>query len=253
MGLDFDKVLFPGLEDEEVCICHGNWRDCPLCKGTGRVCPDCGGFGYVLAEEGKAKECSCSGGVSHGTRLPSGLLSGMEVWAFETLRDDPVIREVARKLKVWCREQKGWLLLLAPSGRGKSFFAACLINYARAQGKEAVYFMTSFLLDEIQERRWGRQQFRDWTFTAWWRHLIDVDLLVLDEFGNFNVTDARLEKLRELLISRSDPIFMATVIASDCPFADLEEKFPWLASRFRHQSVKLVDLQGIPDLRRIRD
>jgi len=184
--------------------------------------------------------------------MADGLLPGMGGWSFDAVRQDPDLKEVSRKLQQWARELQGWRFLIGPSGRGKSFFAACLVNYVRTLGREAVYFMTSFLLDEIQERRWNRQDFKDWTFPAWWRHLIEVDLLVLDEFGNFNVTDTRIEKLRELLISRSDPMFLATVIVSDQKIPDLEPKFPWLISRLRHRAVRTIDLSKFPDLRRAR-
>ena len=129
---------------------------------------------------------------------------------------------------------------------------ACLVNAAIQWSQEAVYYMTSVLLEEVQERRVSPERFKDFSFPAWWRRLQEVDLLVLDEFGNYNLTPAREEKLRELLIYRSDPRFRPTVIASDQCWDTLSGRYPWLVSRFHHSANRKVDFSGVPDLRRQR-
>jgi len=248
-GLNLDTELFPGLAEEGICVCHGNWPECPLCHGTGRPCRRCGGLGVYLSESGELVWCDCRD-VKRRAFLPAGLLRGMEDWTFASLRADG-LRETAAKLRAWTESPGGWLLMVAPPGRGKSYLLACVVNHARSRGREAVYFITSVLLDEIQARRRGSPSFSDWSFPAWWRRLQEVELLVLDEFGNFNHTEAREEKLRELLVARSDPNYLPTVIASDRSFNQIEERYPWLASRLRHPKVRSVDFTGVPDLRRL--
>lgn len=257
MGLQFDVDKFPGLAEPRVCICHGNWVECPLCHGTGKPCEKCGGLQSYIKGDSFVAKCSCAElEEEERVRLSSGLLPGMEEWTFDRgiWNGDGAsrLKEIADRVRDWVRVPKGWLLFQAPSGRGKSYLLACLVNAAGVWNCEAVYFMTSMLLEQVQERRLYPERFTDFSFPAWWRRLQEVGLLVLDEFGNFNLTAAREEKLRELLIYRSDPVFKPTVIASDQDFSLLADRYPWLVSRLHHRANRKVDFSGVPDLRRQR-
>jgi len=148
---------------------------------------------------------------------------------------EPTIRELAT-----CRfiEKKENLLLLGPSGVGKSHVAEALGNEAVRRGYDVLYRRTSTLFgwiaagegDGTQERRL--------------RTAIDTPLLILDDFGMKPMDEGQQANLYEVICERYER--SPTVITSNRDFNEWPMIFsnPLMGSaamdRLVHRAAKIV-------------
>jgi len=242
------------------CVCGGMVKNCPLCGGAGKptctVClgthylslkklPD-GDFGDVVYEVVPCPACLTKRG--NEPVRPTGLREGMEDWTFENMvQEHPALLEAAGQFRHILERRRGWGVLYCASGTGKSYLLASVANAAGGQGLQAHYVNTSFLLSQLQEAMMGKN---DWTYTAMVRWLSDdVDVLCLNEFGDFNPTAWRTDTIKIILEHRSDPVWRPTFFASNKPGRELAAMFPWLADRFNSSEVFESVLPGVPSLR----
>jgi hypothetical protein len=238
------------------CPCRGLLQNCPLCGGGGKLSSCiCGGLRVVARQVGEMrwewKSCPrCGEDEAPALEYSSGLSEGMERWTFGSLYQDyPALTSIAAGLEQWLASGRGWRVFAAPWGRGKTYLMAALVNKARASGQEAVYWLTSSMLQELQDAALERSA---WSFGTLFRVLSTVPLLCLDEFGHVGLTARREEWLRAMLVSRSDPVWLPTVFATNDPVEKFKMEMPWLGSRWGGSEVVLIRFDGIPDLRRER-
>jgi DNA replication protein DnaC len=234
------------------CYCKGLLADCPLCGGRGKLdtCL-CDGL-RVVAKPGswEAIPCPrCGDDAPVRLELPSGLSTEQEAWTFANVyKDLPALATIAGEVEMWARvERKGWYVFSAPWGRGKSYLMAALVNYFRGQGLEAMYWLQSTMLQELQDALMDRN--RRWSFGALFSALATVPLLCIDEFGHVKLTAWREEKLRAILVARSDGIWRPTVFATNAAPEQFGMNMGWLWSRWKMAETKVERFKDIPDLR----
>jgi DNA replication protein DnaC len=181
------------------------------------------------------------------------LSAEQEAWTFANVyKDLPALAAIAGRVEMWARvERRGWYVFAAPWGVGKTYLMAALVNYFRSQGLEAMYWLQSTMLQELQDSMMGEG--RRWSHGALLKSLETVPLLCLDEFGHAKLTDWRAEKLRAILVARSDGVWLPTVFATNAVPEKFGMELEWLWSRWTAKETAVERFEGIPDLRGRRE
>lgn len=239
------------------CVCKGMLKSCPLCQGTGNVtCEECLGTQYKMQEVVSSSNrwshvpCGrCGSAVSAlAARVQSGLTRAHEAWTFSRIVSDyPALDEASRQLVSVLEAKKGWVVFTSPAGCGKSYLLAAMVNEARRQSLAAHYTTVAKMLDELQQAVTGRHDMAYWALMR--QYTDDIEVLCVDEFGEFNRTDWRMAQIREIFVARSEPVWRPTIFATNWTPADINKHFPWLYSRFHRPEVFRSVLEGVPDLR----
>jgi DNA replication protein DnaC len=132
------------------------------------------------------------------------------------------VRDVAQR---YAEELYGWLVLMGPSGAGKTHLAAAIANYQREQGQsEAMFVVVPDFLDYL------RAAFNPQSPIPYDRRFDDlkkVPLLILDDLGTESATPWAKEKLFQLLNYRYSAV-LPTVITTSAGPGEIE---PWLRTR----------------------
>ena len=110
------------------------------------------------------------------------------------------------------------ILVLGPTGGGKSFVACSLGTAAIRQGYSVRYFRTSRLLHALGQAR------QEATYPTLLRSLARTDLLILDDWLRDALTQANAQDLLEILDDRYGQA--ATVVASQMPVTDWFAQIP---------------------------
>lgn len=150
---------------------------------------------------------------------------------FEIQRPNMTHEEIANARRIlevalaYAEEPRGWLVLMGPSGRGKTHLAAAIANRQREKGQtDAMFVVVPDLLDYL------RAAFNPQSVIPYDRRFDEVKkapLLVLDDLGVESATPWAKEKLFQLLNYRYNAV-LPTVITTA---ASLEEIEPWLRTR----------------------
>jgi DNA replication protein DnaC len=110
------------------------------------------------------------------------------------------------------------ILVLGPTGGGKTFLA-CALGLAAARSNYSVrYFRTSRLLYQLA------QSHLDGSYPALLAGLAKLDLLILDDWMRDPVTPPSAQDLLEVLDDRFGRV--STIVASQVPVADWFARFP---------------------------
>lgn len=135
-------------------------------------------------------------------------------------------------------EERSNVLLVGPSGVGKSHLAQALGHMACRRGYDVVNFTVSKMLVHLHTGR------ADGTFERRFLNLARVDLLILDDFGLKILRPPADEDFHELVAERYER--GATIITSNRDFSEWGSAFanPLLASasidRLRHNAHCIV-------------
>jgi DNA replication protein DnaC len=110
------------------------------------------------------------------------------------------------------------ILVLGPTGGGKSFVACSLGTAAIRLGYSVRYFRTSRLLHALTQAR------QDASYPNLLRSLARTDLLILDDWMRDELTPANAQDILEVLDDRYGQA--ATIVASQMPVTDWFSQIP---------------------------
>lgn len=110
------------------------------------------------------------------------------------------------------------ILVLGPTGGGKSFLACALGTAAIRLGYSVRYFRTSRLLHALGQAR------QEASFPTFLRTLARTDLLILDDWMRDALTSANAQDILEVLDDRYNQA--ATIVASQMPITDWFTQIP---------------------------
>lgn len=168
--------------------------------------------------------------------------------SLDHFRHDPVLQGLARQLiadrqvaykdRVYCG-----LLLIGPTGVGKTYFASAIVNQSYAEGKAALYTSTSSFLQSLR-RTFDKDA--PATYDAVFQRALTAPLLVLDDFGTQRDTDWAWEQLY-ILIDHRIGRRMPTIVTSNHTLRELMDRTDdWNVERIISRLRRLfpVKLQG---------
>ena len=90
------------------------------------------------------------------------------------------------------------LLFTGQTGLGKTFLSSCIANELLKQGKTVLYQTAFIMLDTIINYHFGKQNVSKNIYD----HLLNVDLLIVDDLGTEGINNMKLVELFNLLNSR---------------------------------------------------
>lgn len=90
------------------------------------------------------------------------------------------------------------LLFTGKTGLGKTFLSSCIANELLNQGKTVLYQTASVMLDTIIDYRFGKAN----SSKDIYDHLLNVDLLIIDDLGTEGTNQMKLVELFNIINSR---------------------------------------------------
>jgi DNA replication protein DnaC len=161
----------------------------------------------------------------------------------------PSLDQAATRIRQAIDKRKGWVFFHGPSGIGKTYLMTAGANYAADLGMSVYFGHTSTIMDDLHAAVMGTHE-QGMTYPALKRLLVECDLLVLDEFGDFHVTAWKRDRIKEILEYRANPVWRTTLIAANKTGREIEKMFPWLADRLNQRNmVYETSLPGVPTFR----
>ena len=192
------------------------------------ICPKCSGDGFVLNEEGEAVPCSCretrvrrarSQGVNSVIPRKYRGVSFDRFPVPDIERVNPlIVREVRRftdDVEKRIAAGRG-LWFMGDKGTGKTTLAMLASRYAIDTGHSVAIYSVPRLLAEIRDTYDSDRGER--SYMDFYRRLVAVDLLHLDDLGAEKQTDWVLEQLYSLVNERYEqqrPIIVTTNLSFD--------------------------------------
>lgn len=148
---------------------------------------------------------------------------------------EPTIRDLATAAFV---TQADNLLILGPSGVGKSHLVQALGHQACRAGHDVLFKRTDVLLKDLYRAQ------ADGSRSRKLKHLLDIDLLILDDFGLVPLSTELQSDLYEIIAGRYEK--RATIFTSNRDFSEWMAVFtnPLLASaaidRIVHRAIHIT-------------
>ena len=96
------------------------------------------------------------------------------------------------------KEDQKNLLFTGKTGLGKTFLSSSIANELLKQGKTVLYQTASVMLDAIIDYRFGKEN----SSKDIYDHLLNVDLLIIDDLGTEGTNQMKLVELFNILNSR---------------------------------------------------
>ncbi|MEK7281580.1 MAG: ATP-binding protein, partial [Chloroflexota bacterium] len=216
-------------------------------SSTPEVCPICRGLGFVYApapfghaDFGKAVPCQClsqESPVDRQARLRRYSNLGPLAWiTFDRLSTQgrgPAFARAYEAALSFAREPHGWLVLVGPSGNGKTRLAAAIINYRLSQEEPGLFMSVAEILDHL---RATLKPDSEVSYDVLLEQLRAAPLLVLDDLGPSATTPWAREKLLQLVDYRYNAQ-LPTMFTTRSPLAEMEEP---LASRLGDPELSRV-------------
>ena len=182
-------------------------------------CPKCKDTGYVL-DGNTTKMCSCLTQKIYDMEYNKSNIHNLEKQNFknfnlnlysskaepEKYESDISPRENIELILKICKdfiqhfdtvEEKN-LLFTGKTGLGKTFLSSCIANELLKQGKTVLYQTASVMLDTIIGYRFGKPNIPSDIY----EHLLNVDLLIIDDLGTEGVNNMKLVELFNIINSR---------------------------------------------------
>jgi len=203
---------------------------CPICKGAGFVHPALASgkpdFSRVVA-------CRCTQQESDQGRqthlLQYSNLGSLTRFTFDNLlpqgrSGNPINQEQFQRAyqaaRAFATDPKGWLILVGPSGGGKTHLAAAIANERVSRGQPAFFISTPDLLDRLRS---AFNPDSEIPYDQFFDQVRNAPLLVLDDLGAQSSTPWAMEKLDQLLNHRFSSE-LPTVIVTIIPVEQLEDR-----------------------------
>ena len=136
--------------------------------------------------------------------------------------------QVYQTALTFANDPKGWLLLLGPTGSGKTHVACAIANHRLGMRQPVFYIGVSDLLDHLRS---AFSPSSDLSYDELFERVKNTPLLVLDDLGTGSTTPWAQEKLEQLFDYRFNT-GLPTVITTDIPLEKLNERL------YRHFSDK---------------
>ena len=147
-----------------------------------------------------------------------------------------------RLARHWAEEPDGWLLFRGDNGCGKTHLAGAIANYRLDRGDSVCFANVPDLLDQLRAAYAPDAAER---FDAVFARLLEVPLLVLDDFGAHQASPWAQEKLYQLLNHRH-LARLPTVVTTNVELRQMERR---IASRLADTQIAHVYEITAPDYR----
>ncbi len=202
---------------------------CPICKGAGFVHP--------LSASGRPDfsrvvPCRCRHEELKKEKLAQlqrySNLGALSRLTFDNLLPNGRYDEAALQqnftrayeaAKAFANEPQGWLILVAPSGCGKTHLACAIANYRLSLGQPAFYIGAADLLDHLRS---AFSPSSDIAHDELFERVKNAPLLILDDLTMAATTTWAKGKLEQLLNYRFN-VRLPTVITTDVPVEEFDE------------------------------
>jgi DNA replication protein DnaC len=197
------------------------------------ICPKCSGDGFVLNDEGEALPCSCRRNRVQRARA-RGVNSviprkyrGVSFDRFPVPDIERVNPDVVREVRRFCGEVDAriaagsGLWFMGDKGTGKTTLAMLASRYAIDAGYSVAIYSVPRLLAEIRDTYDSDRGER--SYMDFYRRLVAVDLLHLDDLGAEKQTDWVLEQLYSLVNERYEQE-RAIIITTNLDVGQLEKQ-----------------------------
>jgi DNA replication protein DnaC len=200
---------------------------------VGWTCPRCEGAGFVLDERDEAVPCECyelrvrrarSRSVSsviprkyRGVSFDRAPVTDLSIVNPEVVR---AVRRFTERIAEHVAEGRG-LWLMGDVGTGKTTLAMLVSKAALSRGHTVAIYSVPSLLARIRETYdtpTGPE-----SYMGFFRQLVDVDLLHLDDLGAERQTDWVLEQLYSLVNQRYEEE-RSIVLTTNVPVEELEQQ-----------------------------
>lgn len=234
------------------CFCHGMVKNCRVCSGTGKIsCSVCKGIGkrqeLIPGKDHTYRviDClHCIGEERQRQPYVIGLGPAMQNNLLSEMTNDPVLEDVASKIKQILKKRQGWGVFYGPNSRGKTYALAAALNAMPDFGlKTGRYVQVGRLISELQAAAIGEHE-RDLTLNALESEIINAHMVCFDELNwiSDNQDDWKHARFREIVISRSEVKgYLPTFFATNRSAQWFVENLPWLAARFERGPVFEAD------------
>lgn len=203
--------------------------DCDICDGRRWIAVEAD---IGTPEFGSVKPCVCQERI-WGANIGASLrrysqLGPLERLTFATLqergRDGYVeaasFRAAADAARAFSEDPQGWLVLLGPSGTGKTHLAAAVANQLVARETATLYVSVPELLDHLRSAFDGDDQTSPDGILS---QIVQAPVLILDDLGIGGTTQWAAEKLDRILTHRFNAR-MPTVIASSADESSFDDR-----------------------------
>lgn len=144
--------------------------------------------------------------------------------------------------KAFAESPEGWLVLLGPTGRGKTHLAAAIANYRKGQGDHPVFQIVPDLLDHFRSAFNPDNRI---VYDRLFDQVRTTPLLILDDLGTQSSTPWAQEKLFQIINYRYNAR-LPTVFTSRYSLDEIEDP---LSSRMGDLRLSIVVVITAPDYR----
>ena len=110
----------------------------------------------------------------------------------------------------YAQDPQGWLVLMGPTGSGKTHLVHAIANERLKLGREMLYFQVADLLDYLRITYSPESTV---TYDRLFEEVRNAPLLALEDFGTYHSTPWAREKMHQILVHRHDAR-LPTIITS---------------------------------------
>lgn len=157
--------------------------------------------------------------------------------------------------KEYARDPHEWLVLMGPTGSGKTHLVYAIANERLKLGREMLYFQVADLLDYL---RVTYNPDSPVTYDKLFDEVRNVPLLALEDYGTHYSTPWAREKLHQILVHRHDVRLPTIVTSTIVPSTEEEEndkeknerkKSDPISSRMLDATLVSIVVMDAPDYR----